>query len=523
MKKLVFFLLPLLLLLGIASRPFKYYVKSSYPTGEVLAQDGQSHYCLSDTVPDGATAIKKVYKQSELGRFHSYEQVQETLEGLAKKYPERCSVLAIGKSHEGRDIHCLRFKPKKPAPAFLIIGCHHAREWMSVEVPLEFAKFLAENPGGSPRVEKYLEDFDIWVVPMLNPDGHEYSVKENRMWRKNRTPFKSILGVDLNRNYGYHWSGMGSSGDPGSEIYQGPKPFSEFETDAIKNIAYSVPLLGCITYHTFGELILYPWGYSKTSPSFKNKLESLAIGMAKLSGPPNDNDYRDKPYADEFDYIPMQGAELYETAGECCDYLYATHGTVAFTVEIGPTKLGFDPPDSEIAPTLQQVMPFNFYFLDEVPKQFGVVYGKVTDGLGNPSKAKIRVVGADENVIVDPETGRFYVILPKGRHFVNIDGKQTKLEVMGGYQYLPITVESGGTFTFKGDLKNKAGEAISGTATLFDSGGKFVDKMTGQSFSFKVKAGRYKIKITSGDFSPISQTVVIAANLELDFLFDGHY
>lgn len=520
MKKFVFFLLPLFLLIGISTRSFKYYVKSTYPIGEVLVKDGQFFYCLIDSVPDRSLVIKKVYMQSQLGMFHTYSQVEKTLENLSNKYPERCNLLTVGNSYEGRNIYCLRFKPKKPAPAFLIIGCHHAREWMSVEIPLEFAKFLAENLGGSPKVEKYLEDFDIWIIPMLNPDGHEYTLKENRMWRKNRTPFKSIIGVDLNRNYGYHWNGMGSSGDPNSEIYQGPKPFSESETSVIKGIADSVPLIGCITYHTFGELILYPWGYSTSTPTFKDNLEEIAVGMARLSGPPNDGDYADRPYANEFDYVPMQGANLYETAGECCDYLFATHGTIAFTIEMGSTKQGFDPPDSEISPTLQQVMPFNFYFLDEVPKKFGVVYGKVTDGLGNPSKAKIRIVGADENITVHPETGRFYVVLPRGRHFINIDGKQTKLEVKGGYQYYPITVENRSTFTFKGELKDPFGETITGTTTLYTSNGLFIDKKNGQSFTFKVKAGKYLIKLTSGDFAPIQQTVIISANLELDYLFE---
>ena len=106
----------------------------------------------------------------------------------------------------------------------------------------------------------------MWVAPMVNPDGHEHTRTQDRLWRKNRrrNPDGSI-GVDPNRNYGYMWGTLNvntSSHVPVDETYVGPRAFSEPETRAVRNLVARELFGGVLTYHSYSQLILYPWGYT---------------------------------------------------------------------------------------------------------------------------------------------------------------------------------------------------------------------------------------------------------------------
>src|SRR5690606_24982078 len=122
-------------------------------------------------------------------------------------------------------------------PTSLLLGCHHAREHLSVEVPLKAAQYLARNYATNPRIKELLDTREVWIVPMINPDGAEYDIATGRyrMWRKNRRDNgDGTYGVDLNRNYATGWGGPGSSASPKSDVYHGPGAFSEPETRAVR-------------------------------------------------------------------------------------------------------------------------------------------------------------------------------------------------------------------------------------------------------------------------------------------------
>lgn len=523
MKKFLLFLLLLVLLAtGSTIREKSYYFESDEPHGEVLLHvEGGKYYCLDKTLPQNTAAIKTIYEQTELGKFHSYEMVLGELNGLSEKYPSKCHTVSLGQTIEGRDIMALRFQPEKPSPAFLFMGCHHAREWMSVEVPLRLAHILAENPGNDKRIDKYLANYDIWVIPMVNPDGHSYSVKENRLWRKNRTKQQGgSVGVDLNRNYGYKWSEQGASGDPSDETYHGNKPFSENETSIIKTLSEEIPIIGCLTYHTFGELILYPWGYTKTKTSFDAKLAKLAEGMAKISGSPNDNDYKEKPLSDKYDYIPMQASGLYESSGDCTDFLFAEFGTPAFTIEMGETKDAFAPPDTMIEPTINQVMEFNFYLMEESPKEFGILYGKVTDIFKNPVQAKITIPGLDQSLKIDPGTGKFFRVLPKGKYLVSYGKNQKKLvELKDNFQRVDFVVESDQRVSLSGQILDQLGKPVKRKLQLLDASGNAVEGTAfTEKFVYTVPTGYYTIRIFRQDMGPQDFKVTLKSNIDIDLI-----
>ena len=198
--------------------------------------------------------------------YHTVATLEEDLRRLADEHPEIAELHQIGRSVEGRPLWALRIGERRESTrkvAFL--GCHHAREWISVEIPYLLAEHLLDNSSTDP-VQTWLQQGEVWVAPMVNPDGHEHTRTENRLWRKNRrrNPGGSI-GVDPNRNYGYMWGVLDistSSHVPSDETYVGPRAFSEPEVRAVRNLVARQLFDGVLSYHSYSQLVLFPWGYT---------------------------------------------------------------------------------------------------------------------------------------------------------------------------------------------------------------------------------------------------------------------
>ncbi|MDH4198144.1 MAG: M14 family metallopeptidase, partial [Candidatus Aminicenantes bacterium] len=238
-------------------------------------------------------------------------------------------------------------------PAFLVVGCHHAREWISVEVPLLFARHLLENYERSDEVRDVVDRGETWVVPLLNPDGLEYSIHAYRYWRKNRRlNADGSFGIDLNRNYSYKWGfdDVGSSGIPASEVYRGTAPFSEPETDACQRFFRQHDVRALVSYHSYSQIILYPWGYVDAPAEKEAELAELARKMSELIQPVNGRLY---------DYA-RAAAGLYTTNGDTTDWAYATSGIPAFTIELPPVDVlhgGFFNKETDILPIFRENLP----------------------------------------------------------------------------------------------------------------------------------------------------------------------
>ena len=161
------------------------------------------------------------------------------------------------------------------------MGCHHAREWIAIEVPYLLAAYLVSH-ADQDSVQQWLTQGEIWVVPMVNPDGHEFSRTEQRLWRKNRHPNPDgSLGVDPNRNYGHMWGTLDidtSSHVPEDPTYVGPHAFSEPETRAVRDLIRRELFRGVITYHSYSQLILYPW----VTPRSRSQRRTTIAGWSSL-------------------------------------------------------------------------------------------------------------------------------------------------------------------------------------------------------------------------------------------------
>lgn len=286
--------------------------------------------------------------------YHDYPELTQKLQDLQKTYPQILKVSSIGKSIENRDIWVMRISGNLAQadnlPAIIYMGGHHAREHLSVELPLFYAEyFLSEYAKGNPRIVNLLNGRDIHIIPAVNPDGLEYDISGGRykLWRKNRARNSDgSYGVDLNRNYGYQWGTGGSSSNPGSDTYKGPKPFSEPETQAIKAyVEAHQNITTLLSFHTFSELVLYPWGHKYSSIDITRDFEvhkKMAEKMAEWNG-----------------YQPMQSSALYQASGDTTDWSYGEHKIISFTFELDPTNSGWGGsdgfyPGAGVIPAVQQ-------------------------------------------------------------------------------------------------------------------------------------------------------------------------
>lgn len=303
---------------------------------------------------------------ANLGAYRTYAEATAVLQGLVAAYPTRAALTSIGMSHESRAIHALKISDNvgtdENEPEVLLMGCHHARELMSVEMPLQFAEYLLSHYGSDPQVTQLVDTREIWIVPIVNPDGYVY-VQNNHVgastgwWRKNRrNNGNGTFGVDLNRNYGYRWGydDVGSSPTTSSGIYRGPSAFSEPETQAVRQFAAGRHFTMWLSYHSYSDLLLFPWGYvldyTADHETYLRLGEELNAGTGYFVG------------------NPAMGA-IYRTNGGSDDWAYGDTVTkpvvYGFTPEVGSFAEGaFAPAESLIAPFFARLLPMNLMCLE---------------------------------------------------------------------------------------------------------------------------------------------------------------
>lgn len=317
------------------------------------------------SVLDRAALAAPSALDANLGLYYTHAEMEAALDSLAAAYPGLACLDTMGASYEGRIIRAIKISDNAATdenePELLITGCHHARELMSVDVPLRFARYLLENYGTNAQVAELVNTREVWIAPMINPDGHVY-VENNHSaawyswWRKNRRPNgDGSYGIDLNRNYGYLWGydNVGSSGTTTSEVYRGTAPFSEPETRAVRDLCARREFVFFVSYHSYGELILFPWGYAPLDTDDHELF--VALGDSVKQG----NDYLAGNTA--------SGA-IYSTNGGSDDWGYgdvATKNTIySFTVEMNTyAEGGFAPAESLIIPTFQKLLDLNMSFI----------------------------------------------------------------------------------------------------------------------------------------------------------------
>lgn len=257
--------------------------------------------------------------------YQTYEELTKNLKGLASTYPKLATLEDVGDSWESqqgkasRDIWALRItaRPEIEQPAALFTGGHHARELAPVEVCYRLARLLLEGYGKDPEITRLLDSREVWIVPMVNPDGRVRVENGDAYWRKNTHPYAGGVGVDLNRNYDAYWEKGDDS--PRKETFRGEAPFSEPETQAIRTLFTKRKFGTWMDYHAYGNATIWPPGYTRELSPDDATFRELGKKMTA----------RNRYSADTI------ARTFYLSYGSGLDWAYTTFGTLGFCTEMG--------------------------------------------------------------------------------------------------------------------------------------------------------------------------------------------
>lgn len=294
--------------------------------------------------------------------FQDYKDlaaVNAKLNAMVADRPDLVSLFDVGTTLEGRHIYGVRITgPGADKPAVQFNGCHHAREWISVMVPMWIADRLVYEYDANSTIQSIVDRVEFFIIPVVNLDGFVYSwTPNNRLWRKNRRlNAGGCYGVDDNRNYAAGWGGGGSSSNPCSDTYRGTAAFSEPETAAMRDFAIARPQIVAVqSYHSYSQLFMSPFGYTSSLPpdnaTFLEVDAASAQAIAAVHGV-------------SYGYGPIYST-IYQASGGDTDWYYAAEGIYSFTTELRDTgAYGFELPAGQIIPTCEESFAAAMYLAE---------------------------------------------------------------------------------------------------------------------------------------------------------------
>jgi len=316
----------------------------------VMVDDVEQVIQESQTIPESRSIRQDSRYRSYAMNWNDYQDfdtINAFLDALASQQPW-ANVLNIGKSYENRKMNVLAVTKAGPGkPNIWLESGVHAREWIAPAVATFIARELVENYSSHP---KYVDEFNWYILPSGNPDGYQYSRDHDRMWRKTRSAgVQGCKGVDMNRNFAFHYGESSSSTRQCSNSYRGPQAFSEIESKYIRDfVQWLEPkptLATCL--HSYGQVWLWPYGYARNAfpANYKEIKEMAGLATAALR----------KVHGTRF--RPMNSAALYPAAGDSCDWYKGEVGVrFVFTAELRDSgRHGFLLPRGQIVPSGEEM------------------------------------------------------------------------------------------------------------------------------------------------------------------------
>ncbi|ORY68560.1 zinc carboxypeptidase [Pseudomassariella vexata] len=305
---------------------------------------------------DSPAEVAAVPSLSWFNAYHSYADHVQWVKDLQAALPQNSEVINVGTSFEGRQIqgiHLWGTGGSGSKPAVYLHGTVHAREWVATMVVEYIAYQLVIGYENDTTVQSFLSKYDFYILPVVNPDGFVYTQSTDRLWRKNRMTRSSTsaVGTDINRNWPYKWEvAGGASTNPSAEDFKGLAAGDTPEVKVLKaftdKLAAGKGIKLYIDYHSYGQYILLPYGYSCSAVSKNSaKQNSLAATVRSTIA---------KSYGKTFTYGPICST-LYEATGGSTDYMTDVSGAeLAWAIELrggGSGTSGFVLPVSEILPS----------------------------------------------------------------------------------------------------------------------------------------------------------------------------
>ncbi|KAM9377616.1 carboxypeptidase A1-like isoform 1-T2 [Pholidichthys leucotaenia] len=299
----------------------------------------------------------------DFANYHPINEVYDFQDMLVAENPNLVSMLVIGQSYEGRPLKVLKFSTGGTnRPAIWIDTGIHSREWVTQASGTWFAKKIVNDYGTDATLTAILNNMDIFLEIVTNPDGYAYTHSTNRMWRKTRKPNtnSNCIGVDPNRNWDAGFGGSGASGSPCSETYRGPYAHSESEVRSIVDFVKSHGnIKAFISIHSYSQMLMYPYGYTWARvPDYEelHKLAQKAITeLATL-------------YGTRYTYGSIIET-IYQASGTTIDWTYNQGIKYSYTFELRDTgRYGFILPANQIIPTAQETWLALMTIMDQTNK-----------------------------------------------------------------------------------------------------------------------------------------------------------
>ncbi|KAA3612634.1 MAG: hypothetical protein DWQ05_18455 [Calditrichaeota bacterium] len=367
-------------------------------------------------------AEKLEFDDKKIPEFYpNLTEIYAKMDSLCAKYPHILHKEQIGvSSTKAQPIWALKLSDNpersEDEPAVLFSSLHHAREAIGVLFTLHFLEEITRVYNSNPIAQELINNLSIWVVPVVNPDGYEYMFQHTKTfpwWRKNIRNYYTRkrnmgLGVDLNRNYNFNWKNGGGD-TPSSWYYRGQSAASEAEVQAMQKLALRENILAGATFHSYGELVLFPWGNYYTSPD-QDILYEWAKGIA--------NRLEKKDGRDTYDIGMLDGL-----AGQSSNWMLGQLRAADFTFELGTE---YFPDQKEVNKVLHQTRKSVMFFLQNILHTG--IRGHVVDfQTGKPVVARILVEGLEASFIAERNSeemfGRFERLMLPGRYNLTILAK----------------------------------------------------------------------------------------------------
>ena len=354
------------------------------PPEQMAALDasGLKYEILLDDIQPMLDREQAALQQRDIFWFSNYKRTSEIyayIDQLIGLRPDLVTRFNVGTTIQGNAIDGMRITGPGDAsnrPAIFFNGGQHAREWIGPMTVMYIADQLVTQYDFDPEIHEFVDKVVFYIVPVVNVDGYEYTWDTNRLWRKNRrNNGNGTFGVDLNRNWATGWGGAGSDSSTSSDIYRGTAPFSEPETTAVRDFMLAHPdIFYHIDFHSYSQLILWPFGYDFVLPPQPDLgvMQGLGMDMAAEILAESGETYTAQPSYD-----------LYLASGTMNDWAYDGAGAYSWTIELRPDSAvpGFELPPSEIVPTAREIMrairvlgrdlviPLNFSYPDGLPTE----------------------------------------------------------------------------------------------------------------------------------------------------------
>lgn len=353
-----------------------------------LAQIRALGYLAEVVIPDMVQYYASLSPTDDMGGFRTYSEAVAEMVTIHNDHPDITTApFSIGQSIEGRELWVMKVSDNpeldEDEAEVFFNGLIHAREPIGMTICFQLLNNLTNGYGIDPDVTDMVDNREVWFLPILNPDGYVYNEQiapqGGGMWRKNRrNNGGGSYGVDLNRNWGFNWgyNNIGSSGSPGSETYRGTAPFSEPETEAVRQFCNAHTFAFAQNFHSYGDEMLYswsipyaPWGYTPDDPTF----QSLSQTMQQMNG---------------YEYGPPWEI-LYEVNGDANDWMYGEQvekpKSYAWVFEVGGS---FWPSPSLIPGLVAENMQPAYFMIQQaanyMPTAVSLVYteGVIDDDVG---------------------------------------------------------------------------------------------------------------------------------------------